>query len=500
MKYSSFFLMIIFTAFTLSASVQIVEPSAIRDVTALNIAANYLESMMNDVLNSLKLTAMTPEAKQGNWQEIKKYLSQLNAQIPGVYFYVLPDGNYYSLSMDFTNLNLSNRGYFQSLFAGNSVRGFPIYSRSTGKKSALMAAPIIVDSKTIGALGASVFLDELHFSLDQKFALPENYTWFVLNRQGNTMLDKDSDFIFMNPLEQGSESMRKAINKALQNENGFIEYELNGIKRTATYQKLPSLDWWLFFVKIEGEKVAPPPLMTITLDKFAPQLQSRLQTIDNSLTAKLTNLKDLGDSGKIDFFLKDLLQIDPAIVNAAYIDSKGQIARIQPLEYKNFIGSDISQQPHVKDMISQPKPIFSAGFVSVEGFLSVVISKPIFQKKKFSGSINLLLRPEFLIEPLLKECNVPEDYELWIMEKDGRIIYDQNAEEIGLLLFDDPLYKDFSSLLELGKKIVQNSEGEDEYIFLAPHSREKVIKTAVWQTIALHDREWRIVLAFKPYN
>lgn len=41
--------------------------------------------------------------------------------------------------------------------------------------------------------------------------------------------------------------------------------------------------------------------------------------------------------------------------------------------------------------------------------------------------------------------------------------------------------------------------GKDEYIFLAPGTKEKVIRTAVWETISLYNQEWRLVLAYKPY-
>ncbi|HSR74026.1 MAG TPA: hypothetical protein VLL31_04215, partial [Sulfurovum sp.] len=115
--------------------------------STLNAASNYLDTVMMNTLASIELIASTPEAKNGDWKGIKRYLKQLKTVTPGVYFYVLPDGNYYSVELDYTNLNLSNREYFKSLFAGKPVIGFPIYSRSSGKKSALMATPIMTNGK-----------------------------------------------------------------------------------------------------------------------------------------------------------------------------------------------------------------------------------------------------------------------------------------------------------------------------------------------------------------
>lgn len=110
--------------------------------STLNAAAHYLDDIFLQTLASLELIASTPEARQGDWPGIKRYLQQLESRLPGVYFYVLPDGNYYSLALDYTNLNLGDRPYFESLFAGNPVNGFPIHSRSTGKSPRSWPRPL----------------------------------------------------------------------------------------------------------------------------------------------------------------------------------------------------------------------------------------------------------------------------------------------------------------------------------------------------------------------
>jgi len=249
-----------------------------------------------NTLASLELIASTPEAKNGDWKGIKRYLKQLKSVTPGVYFYALPDGNYYSVALDYTNLNLTNRDYFKSLFAGNPVMGFPIYSRSSGKKSALMATPIITnDGKVTGALGASVFLDDLHDKLNREFILPDEYTWFVLNSEGMMMLDNDSDFIFMNALKQGSESLHDAVSEALKMESGPVQYEIDSL-RHGYYQKLPNMKWWMFLAKVEGTKAVPPPQLKLSLDRFVPDLQNRLNRIDESLAALIE--KNRGDVKK----------------------------------------------------------------------------------------------------------------------------------------------------------------------------------------------------------
>lgn len=476
-------------------------PQTAGPESTLNVAAHYLDSIVSNTQASLELIASTPEARNGDWEGIKPYLKQLEAGLPGVYFYVLPDGNYYSVALDYTKLNLSNRPYFKSLFAGNPVRGFPIYSRSSGKKSALVAVPIMTKGKVTGALGASIFLDELHARLNREFALPQHYTWFVVDSEGKVMLDDSFDFIFMNALTQGSKSLSQAVSEALKSESGTMQYELESIRR-GRYKKLPDMEWWMFLAKVEGEMTPPPPQLKLSLDRFVPDLQKRLDHIDGSLAAliKKSNV-DVKKEQTIRKLLHAVLDENPDVVEASFVTTKGILRYIEPRDYKNFEDTDISTQEHVKSMTKNHSPLLSSGFMAVEHFLAVVISRPLYDEKdRFAGAVNLLIRPELLIDPMLKKTHIPKDYELWIMQPDGMIVYDQDRVEIGKMLFDDPLYAGYGNLLELGKKIAAAPTGQGSYIYLAPGSKEKVIKDAIWQTVSLHGREWRVVLSYRPYE
>lgn len=469
--------------------------------TTLNAAVHYADSIFVHTLSSLELIASTPEAKNKDWNGIKPYLKQLEAGLPGIYFLVLPDGNYYSVALDYTNLNLADRAYFKSLMAGNQVKGFPIYSRSSGKKSALMAVPIVRDDKVIGALGASVFLDELHARLNQDLALPPGYIWYVLDAGGNTMLHKDGDFIFMNALTQGGQSLREALSEALKHESGAMQYVLGDV-RHAYYRKLPSMDWWMVMAETGDEAFQVPPQLTLSLDRFVQDLQNRLNQIDGSLSKLIEkNQSNIEKEGGIRRLLASFINENPDVVDASFVDGNGFLRQIEPSEYKNLENADISKRDHVIAMLKTRMPVFSSGFPAFEGFLAVDLAHPLYDgRKNFVGSISAFIRPELLIDPLLKKSVIPAGHELWIMQPDGMIIYDQDKEEIGRMLFKDPMYADYANLLELGRQIASKPAGKGSYIFVAAGTKEKVIKNMAWQTVRLHGREWRIVLAYKPYE
>ncbi|MDD5405866.1 MAG: cache domain-containing protein [Sulfurovaceae bacterium] len=475
-------------------------PSNDNSKATLNIAANYLESVFTNTLDSLELIASTPEAKSGDWNGIRRYLSQLASDDPGVYFFVLPNGNYYTLTQDYTNLNLSDRPYFKSLFAGNPVLGFTMYSRSTDKKSALVAVPVISGNITVGALGASIFLDDLHAKLNKEFDLPKNYLWFVIDSKGDDVLDKDKDFIFMNTLTQGSKSLHDEVTKALKNKSGVMQYEINGITRYAKYQKLPNMNWWIVLAKTDSMQIKTPMPMKLSLEHFVPNLQNSLDKIDSSLARSIeTSRPNIKNESEIRKFLSLVLNENPVVVEAGFVDKKGILRYIEPGDYKNFEKSDISNQEHVISMRKNPRAVFSKGFKAVEGFLSVDLARPLYDdKNNFAGSVSELISPELLIEPILKKSTIPPGYELLIMQPDGMIIYDQDKEEIGRNLFSDSMYAEYESLLDLGKKIASTPTGKGSYIFI--ESKDKVIKNAMWQTVRLHDQEWRVILIHRAYD
>lgn len=468
----------------------------------LALATQYLDNLLTQTLASLELVAATPEAAQGDWPGIKAYLRKLGDRLPGAYYYIRPDGSYFTVEQDLTELNISDRGYFPILQKGKPVLGAQIHSRSTGKKAAVLAFPILNDGKFAGAVGASVFLDELHRRLNRDLALPADYTWFVINEAGQTMLDRDADFIFMNTLTQGSPSLKAAMELALRAERGELSYELGGILRNGQFQKLPSLDWWMILVRIEGGETAVPARLEFSLQGFTSSLQSVLNDMDAALAGPLKQIK-LKDPGELE--LRQLLAViwagNKNLVNASFIDNKGILRYAEASEHRNVEGADISGQEHVKHMLANPKPLLSKAFTSVEGFEAVVIAHPLPKSGKgYLGSVSALVRPEIVVRELLGKTALPPESEIWVMQTDGRIIFDNDPQEIGRLLFSDPLYQSYPSLLELGSRIAAQPSGSGEYIFEHSFGRPKVIKNAFWDTVQLHGTQWRVVLTQTPYE
>ena len=279
-----------------------------------------------------------------------------------------------------------------------------------------------------------------------------------------------------------------------------MAYEFGG-SWSAHYKKVPYMNWWMVLAKNESKEVETPAQLMLSLDRFVPDLQKSLNQIDMTLENAIKEIApDYTKESEIRELLTAIITNNQDVVEANFVTLNGILRYVEPSDYKNFENADISMQDHVIALRKYHEPEFSSGFMAVEGFLAVDMAYPIYdENKKLFGSVSVLIRPELLINPLLKKSEIPEDYELWIMQMDGMIIYDQDPEEIGRMLFSDPLYAKYESLLELGKTIVAEAEGTGSYVFLAPGSTEKTIKNVIWQTVQKFEREWRVVLAYSPY-
>jgi hypothetical protein len=325
--------------------------------------------------------------------------------------------------------------------------------------------------------------------------MPQDYTWFAVNNQGLTMLDQDKDFIFMNALTEGTQSLSQAITMALKGEGGAISYDLGSRTRHGVYSKLPNLDWRLILVKVDEPESRDKAL--ISLDTFGSELQQRLANLDQHVRKTIAKHPGSWDKASaIRQSMTEMLQQQQMVVDVAFVDESGKIRYVEPSEYKNSEGKDISKQEHVTRLRKDKKPILSSGFQAVEGFTAVSLAYPVFKgKSELAGSVSLLINPQLMVESIIKDINIPASHELWIMETSGFMLYDADPQEIGKNLFSDTMYKDYDSLLKLGKEIAANSSGKGEYVFQSAGHSSKVLKKASWLTVRLHDQEWRVVIA-----
>jgi hypothetical protein len=138
--------------------------------------------------------------------------------------------------------------------------------------------------------------------------------------------------------------------------------------------------------------------------------------------------------------------------------------------------------------------VVSQAIDTIEGFAGFELQHPVFDKNgRFSGSVGMITKPGFFGEIITgKVANFP--VEIWMMQKDGRMIYDVNKEELGKNLFTDKIYANHPSLLEIGRQMSIRPQGSGQYSFLDKTMERIAEKNLIWNTVALHGTEFRLAL------
>ncbi len=221
------------------------QPPAKKDAQSLLSAfTSYTDLRMKAVQQSLEVLAATSEVRSGQWETMKGLLG-LYQKLDGklAVWYVLSDGTYYTADKGLMDVKLSDRSYFPDLMAGKKIVGSLVVSKSTGQRSAVTAIPIEQGSKVVGAIGVSLFLDRLAEDVGSVLSLRPDLAFFALAPDGRTTLHRNADRHFLDPREQGSETMKKAVNEMLTNGAGEATYCFDNANKQVIYRTSPLTGW-----------------------------------------------------------------------------------------------------------------------------------------------------------------------------------------------------------------------------------------------------------------
>ena len=154
------------------------------------------DSHIKGYVDSMEALAMTQEVQSARWEDMAALLKKVDdAGTGGTVWFVTPDGSYYTVEQGKTDQNLSDRAYFPGLMAGSEVIGPLVVSKSTGKASLIAAVPVIREGEVVGAIGCSIFLEELSMTLASEIKLPNDMIFWATNQDGNIVLDSDTNMI-----------------------------------------------------------------------------------------------------------------------------------------------------------------------------------------------------------------------------------------------------------------------------------------------------------------
>lgn len=187
------------------------------------------------------------------------------------------------------------------------------------------------------------------------------------------------------------------------------------------------------------------------------------------------------------------------VMEFSFITPVGIMQIIEPAIYHPFQGSDISQQDHVVKAYQTKLPVLSKQFEAVEGFYGVVDIHPVVNQSEIMGGITALFRPETILDRIIFPMIKNQPFDMFVMEKGGTMIYDQDSTAIGQNLINDSIFLPFPELMAAARLIDASNTGQTTYTYFQTGTTNKVVKAAYWITYKLYGNEWKIVW-LKPVN
>ena len=236
----------------------------------------------------------------------------------------------------------------------------------------------------------------------------------------------------------------------------------------------------------------PIPAM---LEKLRSGIEARMSAIDAELSKAAAVMSVSGIEGaEARKVMLALIKTDPAILDSVTVNPAGKLATIEPEIYRSHEGADVSAQPHVKKMQTEKIPVVSSVFTAVEGMECIVFGHPVINKDgAFIGTVDALINPAMLIVSVARPIVKDETIDVWVAEKDGRILYDPDAEEIGLNIMDNPIYAKQPEIVEFFKLVGSRDKGQNPYEVQVEGKKSTVFVEAYWTTFKIHGAEWKIV-------
>ena len=346
--------------------------------------AALTEGHVEMVLHGLKIISSTEEAQSGEWEKMKRVLAAFEAsgiKASAVWF-VRTDGSYYTVAKGLVDQNISDRPYFQRLMAGEETTGDLVISRSTGKRSAVVAVPVKRDGRIIGGLGTSLDLEEMSRMLDEKMGLPQNMFFYALDQKGQTSLHRTSALLLAYPSDMGSKSLTETVKEMLARPEGVLTYDFYG-ERTVAFRKAP-LTGWVFAIGL----VTGRPGSETGLKRGTILCDDALRTLANSTEMK--KVMSANDDAGIRKIFMDFYSEHEGLYSVQWIDSQGTNRYGYP-EEKSLINFDMktlktaSSKPILRALSDKKESTFDSPLV--EGKTGTFFMVPVHEGGEYLGMV-----------------------------------------------------------------------------------------------------------------
>ncbi len=172
----------------------------------------------------------------------------------------------------------------------------------------------------------------------------------------------------------------------------------------------------------------------------------------------LSQLKDIIDfSDQTKIMMANFYNKHKSIIAATTrVDAHGIILYTYPYN-QAVLGSDISYQKHVHQVIETHQPVISDVFMSAQGYLAIAMHVPVFAENVFTGSLAILIPIDKLGRLYLEKIKVRGTGDVWLLSENGIELYCPMSGHTGKSFLE--ITQNDASAIELLAKIKTENSG-----------------------------------------
>lgn len=452
----------------------------------LSAIMTIAEERIRGTYGTVRLLAATDEVLSGKWDSMRELFQTAAGTLNGVLWFVRPDGVYFTADKGLMARKVNDRFYFPRLMEGEPVVGELVISRTTNRPAAVVAVPVKKKGKVIGAVGVSLFLDEIARLVDEKTDLPRDAVFFAVDAKGRSALHRDRRFMFGFPAMEGSPSLAGAVAEMFSRKAGTVRYDFKGQTKTVVFKESRMTGWRFALgqqVPIPSAAIRTREQAQAALDAIRRALEALWARMDAGLQSAAEEVAKSGIGPSAREALRRLCRAHPEATDCAVVDDKGTMQIVEPPDYSVFEGVYIGQQEQVVRLQNTKQPVLSKVFRSVEGADAVDFERPVLTPEgRLAGSVSLLFQPEFLLLTTIAGAVETSAVEAWAVQKDGSPLYDTEKGPARKALFE-----------ALGARIGEEETGLGTYFVLSKEG-QALRKEALWTSVSLHGTTWRLIV------
>ncbi|MCW4024969.1 MAG: hypothetical protein NWF01_08045 [Candidatus Bathyarchaeota archaeon] len=250
--------------------------------------------------------------------------------------------------------------------------------------------------------------------------------------------------------------------------------------------------------KVVDDELAVQSQFVSCLTQIQSQVTTDLNMLNQSLTATANQLATVDlQSAEANSILSQLSNSNAYIVNCAICDVNDVFLAVQPEQYNNIIGQDISNQAQNIVMHQTLMPQMSNLTALVEGFSGVVMVAPVFDDAcNLKGSVSIVILPSQIMNGTVTEVLSGTEFKAWAVQTNGTVIFDQNATKIGSTVrLGTSRIGNFTFNTRIGT-LLSNPTGTLEYnvpsanVALGTYVREQ----CHWTSVDMYNNSWRLAV------